>query len=815
MTRGFEAYLANIADMAAPQNKILQVRAGAEQQHAADLLDCLHLMALQDGPLQLTDFGSTDVPANIRIYGRFEKNPNLSALLQDPNNHEKLRHLYVAREALQADPDAYLRANHPTRFDRVAEADNSTAMFLDLKRDVQDGINAAILTAIKREELILATINDQLGPILQHHELQVIVSRLDEHGRPNTRKIAAHIYRHVITELKRHAKYLARRLPMHRFPAHSTITTLRQFALHLQRVLNSVGYILEESVAEDGTIIAIHDDARTTVDGIEFAEFVFRCTPTGLHADINAFMDERDNNYRFEIDGAPPFATQAAMINSFDHYQARAQPVYANLAHTGPTAGLPQGPAGTGAGGGGGRGGGRGGGGGGGRGGGNGGVGVNGAWNALPSRSTMVPSDTTVLPPCSMCQYPTPGPAHTPATCTSNPANMTNGVRPAVVRICMTCGNAPWHRPCPATAAQLAVFALTPLGQRCAVWRNSQVRRPRTLRRAPALHGRPHVARPAIDKINEYLADQPSPPSPAAVPLPASAIVLLDGGATNTLVGEHIPLADIRPATGVVQGIGADCLNIVGKGILRLGTLRIPALRVDGLKTSLISETELLNSDPNIAITVPAAPCGQHVKQVTYNDQVLMSVPESAGLFVLPSTPPTVATSCRQSGNVHMATCTGHAAITLPRATEQLAHAATDTHDELGQPDAPVLDSCAAAYHILGDLGPLGHHRPTAMQHVSVPYSGAGTHPRHMHSQPGQHDQRSPASRRAHMHDMRQRALAPPMPSDSGATGCLRSHPPGTEVCGLAHLPGATPAHAPPGTCYACRWHAACRPGSH
>ena len=220
-------------------------------------------------------------------------------------------------------------------------------------------------------------------------------------------------------------------------------------------------------------------------------------------------------------------------------------------------------------------------------------MGVNGAWNALPSRSTMVPSDTTVLPPCSMCQYPTPGPAHTPATCTSNPANMTNGVRPAVVRICMTCGNAPWHRPCPATAAQLAVFALTPLGQRCAVWRNSQVRRPRTLRRAPALHGRPHVARPAIDKINEYLADQPSPPSPAAVPLPASAIVLLDGGATNTLVGEHIPLADIRPATGVVQGIGADRLNIVEQGTLRLGALSLPALRVAGLKTSLISETDV------------------------------------------------------------------------------------------------------------------------------------------------------------------------------------------------------------------------------
>ncbi len=51
----------------------------------------------------------------------------------------------------------------------------------------------------------------------------------------------------------------------------------------------------------------------------------------------------------------------------------------------------------------------------------------------------MVLSDTTVLSPCPMCQHPTAGPAHTPANCTSNPANLMNGVRSAVVRICMPC----------------------------------------------------------------------------------------------------------------------------------------------------------------------------------------------------------------------------------------------------------------------------------------------------------------------------------------------------------------------------------------
>ena len=35
----------------------------------------------------------------------------------------------------------------------------------------------------------------------------------------------------------------------------------------------------------------------------------------------------------------------------------------------------------------------------------------------------------------------------------------------------------PLHGPCPETAAQLAAFALTPLGQRCVVWRNCKVRR--------------------------------------------------------------------------------------------------------------------------------------------------------------------------------------------------------------------------------------------------------------------------------------------------------------------------------------------------
>lgn len=457
--------------MAAPQTKI-QVRAGAEQQQAAELLDSLHAQILQqDDTIKATDFGSNDVKANIRIYGMYEKNHILSAMLRPPNNHQKLLDLYAQRSALLADPEAHIQETYPQRHARIEAADNSTALYLDIKRDIQDSITAAINTAIKQEELNMATINDKLGPILNHHELQPLVSRLDEHGRPNTRLIAAYIYRHVLTAIKRFAKHLARRLPLHRFPDHPTITTLRQFALHLHRVLNSVGYILEESVAEAGTIIAIHDDSRRQVDGIDHSEYVFRCMPLAMLELFNAWREARDYNYRFELEGAPDFANEAAMIDAFDHYNMLAKTVYANHAKSGPPAGLPQGPAGTGAGGGGGGGGGRG---GGGRGGGNGGAGVNGAWNALPSRSTMVTSDTTVLPPCNICQYPTPGPAHTPANCTSNPANMINGVRPVAVRICMTCGTAPWHRPCPATAAQLAAFALTPLGQRCAVWRNSK-----------------------------------------------------------------------------------------------------------------------------------------------------------------------------------------------------------------------------------------------------------------------------------------------------------------------------------------------------
>ena len=64
-------------------------------------------------------------------------------------------------------------------------------------------------------------------------------------------------------------------------------------------------------------------------------------------------------------------------------------------------------------------------------------------------------------------------------------------------------------------------------------------------------------------------------------------------------MGERIPLEDMRPASGVAQGIGADDLSMVGKGIYRWAELCLPALRVAELPTSLIRDTALLNCDPS------------------------------------------------------------------------------------------------------------------------------------------------------------------------------------------------------------------------
>ncbi len=61
--------------------------------------------------------------------------------------------------------------------------------------------------------------------------------------------------------------------------------------------------------------------------------------------------------------------------------------------------------------------------------------------------------------------------------------------------------------------------------------------------------------------------------------------------------------------------------------------MSIATLRVAGLKTALISESELLNADPDVAITTMPGPPGAHNKQVTKRNRILLSAPESAGLF--------------------------------------------------------------------------------------------------------------------------------------------------------------------------------------
>ena len=246
------------------------------------------------------------------------------------------------------------------------------------------------------------------------------------------------------------------------------------------------------------------------------------------------------------------------------------------------------------------------------------------AWAAspLPSRAVMAKSLTGILPPCTHCHAQNPSWDHPPEACTRNPANFILGQAPALPpQRCWHCGGAR-HQPCNATALERAAFALTPAGQRATIWRNSKV--PRHSRTVP----------------HELIA--------AHAHSTGVSTIIIDGGATRTCMPEEVPLEDRQMATGVVQGVGKDTLSITGRGVFRHGRASIPALSVKGLRTGLISETEVQNSDQTISVITEAALPGQHVKRIIDgHGNVLFEAQEAGGMYVL-EPPAALATSGSQ-----------------------------------------------------------------------------------------------------------------------------------------------------------------------
>ncbi len=115
---------------------------------------------------------------------------------------------------------------------RVDEGELSPAIYLDIKKDLQDQNKQAIVVAEQNAAQVRALLHDQFRTLLQHHEIRPIAARLDVHGNNNPQAIARYTHQHAIKEFT----YIRATLPMN-----AQITSLRQFALHLHRTLNLVG----------------------------------------------------------------------------------------------------------------------------------------------------------------------------------------------------------------------------------------------------------------------------------------------------------------------------------------------------------------------------------------------------------------------------------------------------------------------------------------------------------------------------------------------------------------------------------------------
>ncbi len=205
-----EAYQANIADMAAPQ-AMLQARATPDQQNAAMILDAIYIGTMTVTSNQKSNFGTKDIADNVAILIIFEQQPILAQQLQRTDLQTILLNLCRDEQQVCDDPDAFMLA-HSRRFARLSadEGEISAAIYLDIKKDLQDQNKRAIVVAEQHAAQVRAMLHDQFGTILQHHEIRPFAARLDVRGNNNPQAIARYLHQHAIKELTRDARPLVR-----------------------------------------------------------------------------------------------------------------------------------------------------------------------------------------------------------------------------------------------------------------------------------------------------------------------------------------------------------------------------------------------------------------------------------------------------------------------------------------------------------------------------------------------------------------------------------------------------------------------------
>ena len=558
------------------------------------------------------------------------------------NAYADFRHLQQRRKDLQQHGNAAITTQHPDVIAELEQEEDKRRRdknIKDFKDNEKETLDRQILIDERAMKAKVATLSAFIGTNSTHPSLRTLAHKeadelLDPH--PLVNKVMQAPLQYMQETMPQMQRFLLKRT--YHVPNVNTVGTLEEAADTITWMLQYLEYSTEliawEAEEEHGEDDLQPDfrDGRNTFQHRSIEEMTMDMMPADLQDNLNEYQAALEAHHHLDPKRIPVYGP-VKLRQLVDRWARTHTRTTANFAGAGAGSGGSSGGAGARSGGAGAGSGGAGAGSGGapgghaphsraaGRAGGGSAAAGGGAAVAAdnrPSRQLVPHSTTTHHAPCIHCRAEKPSPFHTPGDCTYNPINrLPNGDRPLLIHQCFKCGEPshPGRNQCPATAAVKAAFLLTDAGQRCAFWLSHKVRPDNQWRKRRA--------------TLQYTANANHASS-------ATAIAIIDSGTNKTLVGECVPLEDEHPASGAAEGIGGQRLPIIGTGLFRLTPeIAVPAMRVQGLTTALVSETEVLNADAEVAITVAPAPRGQHVKQVTKQQRVLFQARERRGLFQL------------------------------------------------------------------------------------------------------------------------------------------------------------------------------------
>ena len=561
------------------------------------------------------------------------REPELRDSYAQQDGYSQLQQTESDKEAIRADHNAYLREKHAGTMEAIDGEENAQERRERIK-ELRKSITNALEDSAKRQmatmQLRCEATTKLTGNMRTHSKIQPLLRRDILHLH-DPHKVVNELVNPALDALLPLLKSIQKVGLTHVAHDYAEVDTLEHFAEVECQLWSLLGYLsaLDEyrKAGNDEEMEPSIDDAYDSFAGEDHTTRALRILPQSLDARLQQYMAELAHEHRLNPDDMPEYEGRE-IIDKVDAWWRNPNRTNVTVNYVNMAAGAPGAAAGAGAG----------------MAPGAAAAGAGGAANGpaagaragagagagagmvhqhgrgqrgqrvdnRPLRSEQPVGARTRNPPCHHCGRGETGPFHTEGECMSNPVNMINGAIQPVVHRCMKCGGPSLgHRPCPAPAAQQAAFAATDVGQRCIYWMTHKVRVQRKMCDTTATHTAAHHAMRASDTA-----------------------IILDGGTNRTMVGEDVILEDVQPATGMAEGIGGIGLPIIGEGFLKLTPeVTIPALRVQGLKRGIISESETLNAAEDVAIVVAGAPRGQHTNEVTKNGRVLFTAREQGGLF--------------------------------------------------------------------------------------------------------------------------------------------------------------------------------------